>query len=407
MAWPRWRLVELSAAAEHAANLAAWDDLWRRSTAQLPTGQAEQLLIWQRHFAPRARMYAMVVEHDDRWVAALPLVPDAMARVLPVYKMPWSEWGFACEFLVDWQAYDLPTVMDHLVLGLQSLRRPLVWLNCVPLNSPAWQQLLAALVRRECVFDISPRFEIGQVAIHTPEAPADFAVYQTSWSGNFRRQMRKSLRRADELGGVTLRVERPQTESEVDKLFHQGFEVEDRSWKGTEGTSLLKQPAMYAFFQEQARQLARAGHLELVFLDHGGQPIAFEYGYFSKGTYFTPKVGYDERFGHLSPSQLLRYLLIERFYTDPTRQVFDFLGPLAEATAKWTTNTYPVSRLLVSTGRCGGNALLRTAQRLAPRARALRETIRAWRPRRADSKTVQPSVAENAESTARDAVAAG
>jgi hypothetical protein len=96
----------------------------------------------------------------------------------------------------------------------------------------------------------------------------------------------------------------------------------------------------------------------------------------SKGWYFSPKVGYDEEYSHLTPGQLLRLKLTERFFADRERRGWDFLGPLVEATKKWTTSSYAVARLVVSTGRLGGDAFLHAYRHWWPALRRLRERAR-------------------------------
>ena len=39
-------------------------------------------------------------------------------------------------------------------------------------------------------------------------------------------------------------------------LLRRGFEIEDRGWKATEGTSVLRTPRVFDFFYRQAEQLA-------------------------------------------------------------------------------------------------------------------------------------------------------
>ncbi|MDX1963289.1 MAG: GNAT family N-acetyltransferase [Pirellulales bacterium] len=367
MAWPQVECVDLARLFATEEGRAQWDELFARSACTLPTAQAAHLLNWQRHFAPRAPLIGLIVREKDDWRAALPLVAAWQKRVLPVWRLPWNEWGWAGELLLDWAAADLPAVMDQLVLGLRSLNRPWVWFDAVPLNNPAWQQFIAALARREIYFHNSHRFDIGTINIHGLDAPANFAAYQAAWSGNFRRQMRKTNRRADELGGVELNLIRPHSREEALAELQRGLLIEDSGWKGAAGTSILRHPAKLRYYQDQAALLAMAGQLELAFLEHQGRTIAFEYAYTCKGVYYTPKVAYDEAFQHLSPGQLIRYHLLERFFNEPERRVFDFLGPLADATAKWITGSYPIHRLIVSTGRWGGDALLRAATTLAPR----------------------------------------
>ena len=78
--------------------------------------------------------------------------------------------------------------------------------------------------------------------------------------------------------------------------MRRAFEIEDRGWKATQGTSVLRSPRVFEYFCRQARQLAQWDQLELTFLKLAGQPIAFEFGNRSKRTYFSPKVGFDENF---------------------------------------------------------------------------------------------------------------
>ncbi len=299
------------------------------------------------------------------------MVGGSVKRVLPIWKSLWNPWGWAGDLLVDWSVDDLAAVMDQLVLGLQKCQRPWLWFDAIPTAQPAWQQLIAALARRQLQIWQRPLFDIGYIDIHGAQAPADFATYQANWSGNFRRQMRKMVRRAEEVGGVQLEVQRPTNSAELQQLLQRGFAVEDRSWKGTAGSSILKQPQVFQFYIDQATLLMQTGQLELAYLTHQGTDIAFEYGWFSKGVYFTPKVGMDDNFRHLSPGQLIRYLLLEQFFNDPTRQVFDFMGPLAEATSKWITGQYPVTQLIISTGNWGGNSLLKIARDYGPTAKEL------------------------------------
>ena len=164
-------------------------------------------------------------------------------------------------------------------------------------------------------------------------------------------------------GELTLNVLRDVRPENIESLLRRGFEVECRSWKGAKGTAVLNSPTIFNFYCRQARQLAEWGQLQLTFLELAGRPIAFEFGWNAKGVYCSPKVGYDEEFRHLTPGQLLRQELLQRFFADPDQKLFDFVGPLAEATAKWITRSYPVGRLVVSTQCPGSRALLGALRR--------------------------------------------
>jgi hypothetical protein len=374
----RWQVLDLTGESVHAKLGEEWNELWERSAVTHPTARWEHVINWQRIFAPESRLLAVTVHEGEHLRAALPLVQGRAKKIIPVWRSLCSDWGLAGDLLVDSLSSHPEAVFDHLVDGIRSLRRPWLWFDAVDLGKARWQDLRAALDRRKLAHVARERFPVGKIIIHGPNAPSDWAAYQASWSGNFRRQMRKMVRRAEELGGVQLETHRPHNKLDIAELLERGFAVEDRGWKGSAGSSVLRTPLAMRFYQEQAESLAKEGQLELAFLRHQGVDIAFEYAWFSKGVYCTPKIGYDEQYSHLTPGQLIRYLTVERFFNDPERKEFDFVGPLSDATAKWVNETYNLSSLIVSTGRFGSNFSLRLAQRFGPKLGNLARKCRAW-----------------------------
>jgi CelD/BcsL family acetyltransferase involved in cellulose biosynthesis len=360
------QLLHFRTTAELRAAAADWDDLWQRSTTTLPTARAALVSHWVERLAPQRPLHAIAVRENGRLVAAMPLIETRLKGVLKAARLPCNEWSWAGDLLVDPDAS--AEALNSLIDGMLSLSQPLLWFDGVPLSQPHWQRLLAALDDRGIAYARRQRFRIGLV-----DLAQDWAAYQAAWSGNFRRQMRKMTRRADELGGVSLSMHRPSNPAELQRLLRLGFEVEDRSWKGQQGTSVLKTPQMHEYLCEQAALLAELGNLELYLLEFDGKPIAFEYGMSAKRTYFSPKVGYDEAFSHLSPGQLLRLKMMERFFADSACDTWDFLGPMVEATERWTTSSYSIERLVVATGGISSRLALRTYRDWLPAAKRLRE----------------------------------
>jgi CelD/BcsL family acetyltransferase involved in cellulose biosynthesis len=185
--------------------------------------------------------------------------------------------------------------------------------------------------------------------------------------------MLKKLRaKAESTGPLELQVHTELSSDELHAELRLAFEIEDRSWKGAAGTSILRSPGKFDFFHRMAAQLFEWNQLELYFLRHNGRAIAFDYCYAAKGTMGSHKIGYDEEFRDLGPSQLLRLLQLESWQAQPERKLLDTLGILDEAKAKWCTRTYEVSRLTCSTGGLLGGAGMFAFQHLKPLAAKLR-----------------------------------
>jgi CelD/BcsL family acetyltransferase involved in cellulose biosynthesis len=347
------QLVRLNSIDELHSASAEYNDLWRRSEVALPAARAESLAVWLEKFAPRARFEVLAVVNAGRFVAALPLVGQRLKGILPIASLPVSPWWTSGELLVD-ESNDFTVAgrdaaLDVLTAGFARLRQPLVWLDAVRFRTPRWQALLGAAARACLPAGVQPQTVVGQV-----EIDHDWDDYQSRWTKGHRRKMKSAWSKAEAAGGVQLRVERPAAARDVEELVRRGFDVEHRSWKRAASGSVLSQPGMLEFYVEQAQRMAAAGCLELAFLEHRGEAIAFEYGLSAKGTYYSYKVGYDERFAELTPGQLLRYKLFQRFHDDPQCKLLDFAGPISRATASWSTRVEAVGRIVIGAPTVAG-----------------------------------------------------
>lgn len=340
------------------------NELWRRSEVALPAARAEPLAAWLDQFAPRQDFKMLVVLDAGRWAAALPLVGRRLMGLLPAAYWPYSPWWTSGELLLDLES-DQDAVFDVLAAELARLKRPLIWLDAVRFAAPRWRALLRAVERASLPCSVQQQAVIGQV-----EIDHDWDEYQARWTKGHRRKMKIALRKADAAGGVQLRYYDRRSPSEIEPLVQAGFEIEHCSWKGGQRSSVRSQPGMLEYYLEQARLLAAAGCLTLSFLEHRGQPIAFEYGLKGKGTYYSYKVGYDERFAELTPGQLLRFQLLQQFFADPACTLVDFAGPLCRATSAWSTRVEPVGRMVIGASSITGR-LLHASYRFWRRQRQL------------------------------------
>ncbi|MHC4177343.1 MAG: GNAT family N-acetyltransferase, partial [Planctomycetota bacterium] len=311
------RLVHIASVDQLRAAAPAWDDLWQRSQSTLPTLRAGPVAQWLGQFAPRADFHALAVEDQGQWVAALPLVGRRIARLIDAGALPLNEWSSNGDLLLDTTA-ETDAALDVLVAATAQLPWQLSWLEEVAIDAPRWKAFAAALARARVAAHFQEQLQMGRI-----EIDHDWEAYRRGWSRKHRQQMARHARRLAGRGDVQLKVLSQLSPEEVEGWVRRGFEVEDRSWKGAVGTSVLRTPGMFTFFTRQAEQLARWGQLELVFLECGGHAVAFSYGLAAKGVYHSLKVGYDPEYARYSPGQLLRYYLYRSLYADPRRRAID------------------------------------------------------------------------------------
>jgi CelD/BcsL family acetyltransferase involved in cellulose biosynthesis len=342
----------------------AWNDLWRRSETASPSARAEQIALWIETFAPAAAFQAFAVEDAGKLVAAIPLVGRRVKRIVQVAALPVNEWTSGGDLLVDPDC-DVASALDLIARAAVRSRWPLVWCDDVPREETRWPRFAEALSRAGWTVDVRDQGRVGQVAIGH-----DWAKYEASLAGDFRRTRRRYAKRIEDEAPTGLSVIRPTSAGEVDALVQSVFEVEDRCWKGREGTSVLKNAGMLEFYQRQGGLLADAGQLEIVLLSHGDATIAAAYVWVAKGMRFLAKLGYDEEYRRYGPGQhmMLRYL--QHLHADADCRVLDFWGRLVPWNADWSNRTYTTARLVAAPPRLLSRGLMFAYSRLGRRSTA-------------------------------------
>ncbi len=343
----------------------AWDDLWERSEITLPTARAEMIALWSECFAADRPFVALLVEHDGQLVGALPLM-ETRRFGLKVGGLPGNDWSPAGDLVVD-QRCDVNRVCERLLEALRHAAWPMLWLDALPSGANRWQSFLKTLEQERVAHATQHRFAIDVVEIQET-----WDDYFAARSRSHRRHVHRAAKRASKRGSTELMRYDKLTPDQVEPLLRECFELEASGWKGRARGAVLNVPVAWDFYQRQARQLAAWRQLSVNVLQHQGRPIAFEYGWRSKGVYCTPKVGYDEAFGQLAPGQLLRYRLIEQLHQERDVKWIDFLGPASPATSKWATGHYAIDRVVVSLGGGLGRAIVAVCRRYWPLAQKMR-----------------------------------
>lgn len=344
--------IHLTSVDELQAAAPAWDDLWQRSHTVVPLARADLLADWMRQFQPKGPFHAIVVAEGPQWIAAIPLVAHRMGGFLSAAGLPGNCWAPCGDLLCD-AAADADAVMHALVAALGDLSWRLFQFCEARIDSPPWQALERVCDRSGLACESHESFRVGRLAIDCP-----WKDYQKRWAKNHRQALSRALRRMAAEGAVEFEMLSNPNPQAVEPWLREAFRVEDLSWKGKAGTSVLRMPGMYDFFVRQAGQLARREHLELAALRLDGRMIAFVYGFRAKGVYFAHKIGYDPRFAAFSPGQMLFSWILERLFHDGATRALDFMGPVTDAIARWRPDTYSAGRLTISRGGQVGRAMM-------------------------------------------------
>lgn len=330
----------------------AWNELWQASTVSLPTIRAEGIALWCDSFAGDAEFKGLVVKQDGRLVAALPLIEERIQGIFRSYRLPSNGTVNAGDLLIDPRT-DVDAALELLAREVVSLRGWVTSFTEIEIKADHWQRFLATLAKLGCRMHASVGHLVGVADILH-----DWDAYQKSWSRNHRSMIKRSRKKLDAAGNLSIERMQTPTDAQLSEALTACFAVEDRSWKGEQGTSILRTPGLPEYYHREARLMRDCGLLDLWMLKLDGEIIAFEYCQYSKGTCFSHKISFDPRWQKLSPGRVLRSFQLQRYHEDLSAKRLDTLGVLCEAKAKWVTRTYVSSRCVVSTGGWSSNLML-------------------------------------------------
>lgn len=180
----------------------------------------------------------------------------------------------------------------------------LLYLSGIPINSPIYRAILKN-------FQATNRIGLGhKTRRYIGSLEGGWDAYLSRRKSKFRANMRRSMRRAEE-EGITYEYVDSVLESETEELYERILEVEERSWKGMDGTGILD-GGMNIFYRIMLPRLARRDGLRVVFARHEGRDIGYVFGGLFEDTYRGLQLSYDDEYSKYSPGNLVQYEMIER-----------------------------------------------------------------------------------------------
>ena len=315
----------------------AWDRLAANASSPM------QHYIWSKACLDTLnaddRLYIIPPDSTDDVIAFAPLI-RRRHELLPRLILPGSD--------------DLGEPMDLLYIedsALKQVARRLVetglpiFLQRLPATSPAVEAIKDAYRGRGWV--------VSRASESSPTLKID-----ASWvnpdqclKAGRRSDLRRMRRNAEKLGPVSFEVHEGPPAAVYD-LLQKAFAIENKSWKGREGTSLALDSKRSAFFTLYATEAAKRGMLRVFFLRIGEQLAAMQIAVEFGGALWLFKVGYDESFKRCAPGQLLMLEAV-RYGLARALDSIEFLGSDEPWTKTWTKHV----REYVSLGAYPANAI--------------------------------------------------
>ena len=284
----------------------------------------------------------------------LPLLRRRLSPLLPIAVVePWQHlYCFLCTPLLrDGHATPaLEALFDW--LGGDSLGAPLLRLKNVSGDSGFAKALAVVCHRRK---KPTHNAESYCRAVIEPRMNPDLYVSEALHSRRYK-SYRKKMRRLTKRGIVEQRVFGP---GDCPATWAEMFlKLEQKGWKGRQGTAMACAPADAAFFVELVEGAASAGALIMLGLFLNGEPLALECILSSGAGAFSFKIAFDEDHASTSPGWLLQLDIIKLLHSGFGVEWMDSCAMPGNSVEHLWTERRIIMTQWVSTGRAPGDLLL-------------------------------------------------
>ncbi len=287
---------------------------WRELTADAPPFLSPEFFALTRRLARSGRALVAEAWNTRRILGALPLVLDG--TVLR---------GLRSDHTPSFDYQGTPEAVDAIWDCLRDDHR---WAELVLDKVPA-DSLLATRLPELAHRDGYPVVLRADSRHPYISLPGFEAAMNTKFHANLLRCERKA-------GGVVL--ERITVPTHAD--FADALAIEAAAWKGANGTSIDRDPAVAHLYETLGRFLGPRGRAALYFLRAGDKRIATLFAVEDARSIYALKIGFDPAVSNLSPGHLL-VLHVARDAEQRGLREFDFVGHEDEWKRKWTTSVHP------------------------------------------------------------------
>jgi CelD/BcsL family acetyltransferase involved in cellulose biosynthesis len=253
------------------------------------------LEVYWRHFGKTQQLKVLVVEAAGQPIGLVPLVIRPAAHRLANVRTlgyPLDDWG------TNYGPIG-PNITATLTMAMRYLAR----------SERDWDELDLRWVSHD-TFDRGRTHKAithaGLASSVGPDQTSSIVDTVGSWEGylasrprKVRHEIRRHLRRVEQLEGVEFIRHRPEAACRGDgdpgwDLYDECEQVAAASWQAdsTDGNTLCH-PAYRDFYRDAHATAARLGMVDICLLRIADQPVAFLYSYYHQGRVFGLRMGFD------------------------------------------------------------------------------------------------------------------
>lgn len=180
-------------------------------------------------------------------------------------------------------------------------------------------------------------------------------------SGKRKQRLRQARKKLEKHGTIDFNT--AASWPDIQPMLEQQLQLEQRGWKGRNGTAILNNPDTISFATAAVESLANQGDCQIHSMSMNGRLLASMIMISVKGAYFPWKIAFDEEFSKFSVGNLLLSEVNELLLQEKAFRSLDSLASELNQTARrfWTSQL-PFSGMVIGLGPAATQTALRFAR---------------------------------------------
>jgi CelD/BcsL family acetyltransferase involved in cellulose biosynthesis len=307
-----------------------WEKLLDGLPSDSPFLTYEWLSAYWKHFQKDKKLLGMVFKEENQLAGIIPLMAyHETIKFYPLRKISFVGRGYSdrADLIVG---KDKGRVVDALIQFFSEDFRnwDVIHLEQIPEKSDSIGMLRHCARKRGLLFECWEQTVCPYIVLNE-----ELGRMMEKRDGSFRKELRKSARRLQDMGKVTF--SRSISHENIEKLIHTAGFVDEKSHKYPEGKTLFTNPAIREFLKDVALAFSQRKWLDFATLELNEVPIAYEYHFRYKEKNFAYSGSYDQAYASFGPGTGIMYRLIQDSIDQGIKE-YDLLQGGHDYKWKWT-----------------------------------------------------------------------
>lgn len=312
-----------------------WDHLMGLNDTYAPFYSYEWILRWWKYFGNDSRLNLVLVREDDDAIGIAPFMISKKQSGIKRLEFIIDENGSRFDFIVTPECRE---IFFHSLSAYLYNNRDIwdeLFLNYFPCSSKNYESFKNTFTR--------DHYFIGENYFYSPyiRLETDWENFLKTLSKKFRANLNADIRKVESQNIVCRMISR---EDDIKKVIEDVFDVEKKTWKQIQGTSLTADEQFVAFYRDIISDAWEKGSLYLGMMERNNDPVAYDFNWIFRNTVYSLKMGYDEEFKKLGPGKVLFAYTIKKSFEDGYKY-HELMGVNEGFKGDWTKDNRKHSRL--------------------------------------------------------------